>query len=461
MSGHYDFIVIGSGPAGQKAAVQAAKLGKRVAVIDRATSLGGTCIHGGAIPSKTLREAILYYSGFYHRQAYNVRQKRDLTVQDLLARCAEVVSKESWVIIHQLERNRIEIIEGDARFVDEHTLQVENGNLRTITGDYIVIATGTEPARPQSVPFEDGLIIDANGLPTFTDLPHSFIVVGAGVIGTEYASMLALLNIDVTLVDQKSTMLDFVDPEIAEALSYHMRDMGVVLHLGEEVVEVCKTQRGRVRVTFRSGKKVVADALLYAAGRVGATKELELERVGVHPDARGRLKVNKHFQTAQPHIYAVGDVIGFPSLASASMEQGRLAACHAFEISSNYQPELLPYGIYTIPEISMVGRTESELVAQGVPYEIGEARYREIARGQILGDRVGLLKLIFHQETRQLLGIHAIGQGATEIIHIGQVGLAFNAPIDFFISNTFNYPTLAECYRVAALDGYNKLFIEN
>jgi NAD(P) transhydrogenase len=272
--------------------------------------------------------------------------------------------------------------------------------------------------------------------------------------------MLALLDIEVTLIDQKPDMLDFVDPEIAEALSYHLRDIGLVLHLGEEVVEVCKTQRGRVRVTFRSGKKVVADALLYAAGRSGATAELNLEQVGIRPDARGRLKVNKHFQTTLPHVYAVGDVIGFPSLASASMEQGRSVACHAFDVPTSYQPELLPYGIYTVPEISMVGRTESDLVKQGVPYEIGEARYREIARGQILGDRVGLLKLIFHQKTRQLLGVHAIGQGATEIIHIGQVAMAFNATIDFFISNTFNYPTLAECYRVAALDGYNKVVLE-
>lgn len=460
MTGHYDIVVIGSGPAGQKAAVQAAKLGKRVAIIDRSTSLGGTCIHGGAIPSKTLREAILYYSGFYHRQAYNVRRKRDLTVQDLLVRCAEVVAKEARVIIHQLERNRIEIIEGEASFVDKHTLRVENGNLRILTADFFVIAAGTVPARPESVPFEDGLIIDANGLSTFTELPHSFVVVGAGVIGTEYASMLALLDIEVTLVDQKPGMLDFVDPEIAEALSYHLRDIGVVLHLGEEVIEVSRTQRGRVCVTFRSGKKVVADALLYAAGRQGATAELQLEQVGIRPDARGRLKVNEHFQTTLPHIYAVGDIIGFPSLASASMEQGRSAACHAFAISTSYQPELLPYGIYTVPEISMVGRTESELVTQGIPYEIGQARYREIARGQILGDRVGLLKLLFHQKTRQLLGVHAIGQGATEIIHIGQVAMAFNATIDFLISNTFNYPTLAECYRVAALDGYNKVVVE-
>lgn len=461
MPGHYDFVVIGTGPAGQKAAVQAAKLGKRVAIVDRSGSLGGMCIHGGAIPSKTLREAVLYYSGFYHRQAYNVRQNRDLTAQDLLVRCAEVVAKEARVIIHQLERNHIEIIEGEASFLNEHTVRIENGNLRTITADYIVIATGTIPARPESVPFEDGLIIDANGISAFTELPHSFIVVGAGVIGTEYASMLALLDIEVTLVDQKPAMLDFVDHEIAEALAYHMRDIGVILHFGEEVVEVAKTQRGRVRVTFRSGKKVVADALLYAAGRYGATAELQLERIGVKPDARGRLTVNKNFQTSHPHIYAVGDVIGFPSLASASMEQGRSAACHAFSIPTSYQPELLPYGIYTVPEISMVGRTESELTKEGIPYEIGEARYREIARGQILGDRVGFLKLIFHQENRRLLGVHAIGQGATEIIHIGQVALAFNATIDFFISNTFNYPTLAECYRVAALDGYNKLVVED
>ena len=460
MSGHYDIVVIGSGPAGQKAAVQSAKLGKQVAIIDRSNSLGGTCIHGGAIPSKTLREAVLYYSGFYHRQTYNVRQNRDLTVQDLLVRCNEVVAKEARVIIHQLERNHIEIIEGEASFLNEHTIRVENGHLRTITADHIVIATGTVPARPESVPFEDGLIIDANGLSAFTELPHSFIIVGAGVIGTEYASMLTLLDIEVTLVDQKPTMLEFVDQEIAEALAYNLRDAGVILHLGEEVIEVVKTQRGRVRVTFRSGKKVVADALLYAAGRYGATADLQLERVGVKPDERGRLTVNKHFQTTQPHIYAVGDVIGFPSLASSSMEQGRLAACHAFGIPTSYQPELLPYGIYTVPEISMVGRTESDLMKQGVPYEIGEARYREIARGQILGDRVGLLKLIFHQETRQLLGVHAIGQGATEIIHIGQVALSFNATIDFFIRNTFNYPTLAECYRVAALDGYNKVVIE-
>lgn len=457
MTEHYDLAVIGSGPAGQKAAIQAAKLGKQVAIIDRSSSLGGMCIHGGAIPSKTLREAILYFSGFYHRQAYGVQRKRDVTVQELLDRCADVISGESRVVVTQLERNRVKVIEGEASFVDEHTLRVAGKSPHKLTADHIVVATGTVPARPDSVPFEDGVIIDASGLPTFTDLPRSFIVVGAGVIGTEYASMLALLDIEVSLIDQKPGMLDFVDPEIAEALSYHMRDIGVALYFGEEVVGVAKTPNGRVRVTFRSGKRMVADALLHAAGRYGATATLGLEHVGIEPDARGRLKVNSQFQTAHPHIYAVGDVIGFPSLASASMEQGRLAACHAFGLPCEHQPNLLPYGIYTVPEISMVGRTERDLLRDGVPYEVGQARYREIARGQILGDRVGLLKLLFHQESRQLLGVHAIGQGATELIHIGQTVLAFNGTIDFFIKNTFNYPTLAECYRVAALDGYNKV----
>jgi len=460
MMEHYDLAVIGSGPAGQKAAIQAAKLGKQVAIIDRAESLGGMCIHGGAIPSKTLREAILYFSGFYHRQAYGVQRKRDVTVQELLDRCAEVVASESRVVVTQLERNRVEVIEGEASFVDDHTLQVDGKRQHKLTADYIVIATGTVPARPDSVPFEDGLIIDASGLPTFTNLPRSFIVIGAGVIGTEYASMLALLDIEVSLIDQKPGMLDFVDPEIAEALSYHMRDIGVALHFGEEVVNVAKTANGRVRVTFRSGKRMVADALLHAAGRYGATATLGIERLGIEPDARGRLKVNSQFQTVHPHIYAVGDVIGFPSLASASMEQGRLAACHAFGLPCDHQPNLLPYGIYTVPEISMVGRTERDLMRDGVPYEVGQARYREIARGQILGDRVGLLKLLFHQESRQLLGVHVIGQGATELIHIGQAVLAFNGTIDFFIRNTFNYPTLAECYRVAALDGHNKVATE-
>jgi NAD(P) transhydrogenase len=461
MANTYDLVVIGSGPAGQKAAIQAAKLGKRVAIIDRSNCVGGMCIHNGAIPSKTLREAILYFTGFYHRQTYGVQRRKDLTLQDLLGQCARVVENEISVVIAQLERNRVEVIEGQASFADKHTLTVSTTDQpRSITADHIIIATGTIPARPASIPFEDGVIVDANGLSTFIQLPRSLIVIGAGVIGTEYTSILALLGIEVTLVDQKPYLLDFVDQEIAEALSYHMRDVGVILHFNEEVVSIGKTPNGKVRATLKSGKRLAADALLYAVGRYGATAMLGLEDLGIGQDERGRILVNEHFQTVLPHIYAVGDVIGFPSLASTSMEQGRLAACHAFGRPTYHRPNLLPYGIFTVPEISMVGQNEKQLSKDGIPYEIGVARYREIARGQILGDKVGMLKLLFHQESRQLLGVHAIGQGATELIHIGQTALAFNGTLDFFIENTFNYPTLAECYRVAALDGYNKVVME-
>ena len=454
----YDLAVIGSGPAGQKAAIQAAKLGKRAAIIDRPTSIGGICIHHGAIPSKTLREAILYFTGFYHRQAYGVQRRRDLTMEDLMARCSEVVDNETRVVIAQLERNGIELFEGQASLDDEHTLKISSADrLQSISADHIIIATGTVPAHPDSIPFEDGVIVDANGLDTFTRPPRSLIIIGAGVTGTEYATMLALLGIEVTLVDQKPRLLDFVDREIAEALSYHMRDIGVILRFGEEVVSVSKTSSKKVHTTLKSGKKILADALLYAVGRYGASEMLGLEKLGIERDERGRIRVNEYFQTTRPHIYAAGDVIGFPSLASTSMEQGRLAACHAFGVEEVQRPELLPYGIYTVPEISMVGENETQLTQKRVPYEIGVARYREIARGQILGDKVGMLKLIFHRESRLLLGVHAIGQGATELIHIGQTVLAFKGTIDFFIENIFNYPTLAECYRVAALDGYNKV----
>ena len=456
MSTSYDLAVIGSGPAGQKAAIQGAKLGKRVAIVDRSACVGGICIHHGAIPSKALREAILYFTGFYHRQTYGAHQYRDSTMRELMDRCAHVVENETQVVLDQLDRNRVEFIEGEAAFIDEHALRIY-GSDRTLKAETIIIATGTVPSRPDSIPFEDGAIIDSNGLTTLQELPRSMIVVGSGVIGTEYASMLALLRVQVTLVDQRPMLLDFVDQEITEALAYHMRDIGVILHLGEEVVSIAKTQSAKVCATFRSGKRVLADALLYAVGRQGATDKLGLENVGVKTDQRGRIVVNEYFQTAVPHIYAVGDVIGFPSLASSSMEQGRCAACHASRVPVEHHPLLIPYGIYTVPEISMVGLNEKQLIEEGTPYEIGVARYREIARGQILGDKVGMLKLLFHQESRRLLGVHAIGQGATELIHIGQAVMAFAGKIDFFIENTFNYPTLAECYRVAALNGYNKV----
>lgn len=461
MDKRYDLAVIGSGPAGQKAAIQAAKLCKRVAIIDRPTSFGGMCIHHGAIPSKTLREAILYFTGFYHRQAYGVQKRRDLTIQVLMSRWAQVVENETSVILAQLERNRVETFHGQASLADEHTVNISGSDpVQSLGADFIVIATGTVAARPKSIAFEDGLIVDADGINTFTQLPRSLVVVGAGVTGCEYSTMLALLGIEVTLVDQKTRLLDFVDQEIAEALAYHMRDTGMVLRFGEEVTSISKTAQGKVLTTLKSGKRILADGLLYAVGRCGASEMLGIEPLGIEKDGRGRILVNDNFQTTLPHIYAVGDVIGFPSLASTSMEQGRIAACHAFGVDAIRRSELLPFGIYTVPEISMVGKNENELTMESVPYEIGIARYREISRGQILSDRVGMLKLLFHQQSRKLLGVHAIGQGATELIHIGQAVLAFNGNIDYFIENTFNYPTLAECYRVAALDGHNKVIAQ-
>ena len=461
MNKQYDLAVIGSGPAGQKAAIQGAKLGKRVAIIDRADCVGGIGIHHGAIPSKSLREAILYFTGFYHRQTYGARHQKDLTMRELMNRCAQVESYETQVILDQLERNRVDFVEGEASFDNEHTLIVRDPEHNfEIVAMWSSSLTGTAPSRPPSVPFEDGIVVDSNGLTTLKELPKSLIVVGTGVIGTEYASMLALLRIQVTLVDQRPVILDFVDQEIAEALTYHMRDIGVVLHLGEEVISTeIEVRMGKSALPSRAVKEVFGDALLYAAGRQGATANIGLEKIGVKMDQRGRIQVNEHYQTSLPHIYAVGDVIGFPSLASSSMEQGRAAACHAFGVVVQHRPHLIPYGIDTVPEISMVGQNERQLIKQEVPYEIGIARYREIARGQILGDKVGMLKLLFHQNSRQILGVHAIGQGATELIHIGQTAMAFNGTIDHFIENTFNYPTLAECYRVAGLNGYNKIAV--
>jgi NAD(P) transhydrogenase len=375
-------------------------------------------------------------------------------------RCGQVESNETQVVVDQLERNRVDFIEGEASFANEHTLVVHDAERSfEIVADVVIVATGTSPSRPPSVPFEDGVVVDSNGLTTLKELPKSLIVVGTGVIGTGYASMLALLRIQVTLIDQRPVLLDFVDQEIAESLAYHLRDIGVILHLGEEVISTEKTPNGKVCATFKSGKRVLGDALLYAAGRQGATANIGLDKIGVKTDQHGRIPVNEHYQTTLPHVYAVGDVIGFPSLASSSMEQGRAAACHAFGVVVQHRPHLIPYGIYTVPEISMVGLNERQLIQQQVPYEIGIARYREIARGQILGDKLGILKILFHQDSRQILGVHAIGQGATELIHIGQTAMAFNGTIDYFIENTFNYPTLAECYRVAGLNGYNKVAI--
>ena len=457
---HYDLLVIGTGPAGQKAAVQAAKLSKKVGIIERKTVVGGVCTNTGTIPSKSLREAVLYLTGFRQRTIYGAsyRLKNTITIEDLAFRANHVIKNEIQIVQHQMARNRVDMFFGSASFVDPHRLKVDtpNGALE-LTADFIVIAVGTEPARPPDIPFDDYTIIDTDGLLAVKRIPDSMIIVGGGVIGTEYASILAAIGVPVTLIDKRPRLLEFVDAEIIAALQQQMKDLGVTLYHEEEVLAVTKEPGKPVHVSLRHNPPVQAATVMYAIGRVGATHSLNLEAIGIRPDNRGRLTVNEHFQTAIPHIYAAGDVIGFPALASTSMQQGRHASCHAFDHPDRTDTSLIPYGIYAIPEISMVGRNEEELDQADVPYGVGIARYKEIARGQLIGDETGMLKLLFHRHTKRLLGVHAIGEGATELIHIGQAVMAFHGRIDYFIDTVFNYPTLAECYKVAALDGINRL----
>jgi NAD(P) transhydrogenase len=462
----FDLLVIGSGPAGQRAAIQGAKLDKRVGVVERKMVVGGVCINTGTIPSKTLREAVLHLSGFRERSLYGASYtvKQNITLADLLFRTDRVVRHEIDVSRHQLQRNRIELLEAEACFVDPHCVRLnflDGRGHRDVTARSIVLAVGTSATQDTHIPFDGRRIFVSDDILHIDQLPRSLTVVGAGVIGCEYASIFATLGVRVTLIDMRTRLLPFVDSEIAEALAYHLRQNRVTLRLGESVSglePIEDSEHGpRVKIHLASGKQVITEKALHSIGRTGATGRLDLPAAGLAADERGRREVNDDYQTAVPHIYAVGDVIGFPSLASTSMEQGRLAACHAFGIPTRSVPELFPYGIYTIPEISMVGRTEEELTKQGVPYEVGKAHYREIARGQIIGDSTGLLKLIFHLETRQLLGVHIIGEGASELIHIGQAVMAFGGRIDYFIEAVFNYPTLAECYKTAAFDGINRL----
>ncbi len=457
---HYDLLVIGTGPAGQKAAVQAAKLNKTVGIIERKEVVGGVCTNTGTIPSKSLREAVLYLSGFRQRNLYGAgyRVKDTITIEDLAFRANHVIKNEIAIVQNQMARNRVDMIFGTARFVDPHRLQIQQaGGSIEHTADFIVIAVGTEPARPAEIPFDDESIIDTDGLLTLKRIPDSIVIVGGGVIGTEYASILAALGVPVTLIDKRPRLLEFVDAEIIAALQRQMKDIGVSLYHEEEVLAIKKETGNRIDVCLQQAKPIQATTLMYAIGRVGATAGLNLEAVGLTPDRRGRLAVNAHFQTAVPHIYAAGDVIGFPALASTSMQQGRHASCHAFGYPDRTDTDLLPYGIYAIPEISMVGKNEEELTQGEIPYGVGIAHYKEIARGQLIGDETGMLKLLFNRHTHELLGVHTIGEGATELIHIGQAVMAYHGKIDYFIDTVFNYPTLAECYKVAALDGINRL----
>jgi NAD(P) transhydrogenase len=461
----YDLIVIGSGPAGQRAAIQAAKLNKRVAVAERKSVVGGVCINVGTIPSKTLREAVMYLSGYRLRGIYGASYtvKEKISIEDLLYRVDYVVLHEIEVIRHQLRRNGVDLFAAEASLIDAHTVRlqfIDGQSQRDVTTTNVVIATGTKATEDDNSRFDGQLTFTSDEILGLKKLPKTLTVVGGGVIGCEYACIFAALGVRVTLIDKRDRLLPFVDNEIVDALVYHLRANRATLRLGEAVkqIEPVRDEGGeRVRILLESGKQIITEKALYSIGRTGATRSLNLGSVNLESDGRGRLKVNENYQTGVPNIYAVGDVIGFPSLASTSMEQGRVAACHAFGIDTKSIPELYPYGIYTIPEISTCGPNEEELTEQGIPYEIGKAQYKEIARGQIIGDDTGLLKLIFHLETRQLLSVHIIGEGASELIHIGQSVMAFGGKIDYFINTVFNYPTLAECYKVAAFDGINRL----
>lgn len=459
----YDLAVIGSGPAGQKGAIAAAKLGKRVAIIEREPCMvGGVCLHTGTIPSKTMREAILHLSGYRQRDVYvdRYRKKRQITMDDLRRKLAHVTQLELDVVNDQLERNRVDVFAGTARFSGPHEIEVarREGDV-TLEAEFVLIASGTKPCRPDHIPFDGTCIFDSDEILTLRDIPRSLIVVGGGVIGIEYGIMFATLGVQVTIVDGRGRLLEFCDAEIIDTLLYHARSLGMVFRLGENVIGIDRPKERTAVVRLESGKRLIGESVLFSVGREGETEALNLPAAGLEPDERGRLWCNDDHQTWVPHIYGVGDVVGFPALASVSMEQGRRAVCNAFGEPFS-ACEHMPYGLFTIPEISMVGKNEQQLTKERVPYEVGVARFREIARGQIVGDQTGLLKLLFHRETRELLGVHCIGETATEIVHIGQTVMAFGGTIDYFRDTVFNYPTMAECYKVAVFDGLNKLGLD-
>ena len=476
----YDLIVLGSGPGGQKAAVAAAKLGKRVAVIEYGHMLGGVCVNTGTIPSKTLREAVMFLTGMNQREMYGAsyRVKQNITPADLHHRTSHVVQREIDTIRDQLMRNNVDLYIGHGRFVDAHTVTVESSGrwtthtpevrgpgvladsgsdeLRTLTGDFIVIATGTTPRRPDGVDFDHERVLDSDEIISLDFIPSSMVVVGAGVIGIEYASIFAALGSKVTVIEKRDTMLDFCDPEVVVALRFHLRDSAVTFRFGEEVTAVEVSPNGTL-TTLASGKQIAAAAVMYSAGRVGRTEGLDLDAAGLGTDDRGRIEVDDHFRTKVEHIYSVGDVIGFPALAATSMDQGRLAAYHAFGEHANDMTDLQPIGIYSIPEVSFVGATESELTRKAIPYEFGISRYRELARGQIAGDSYGMLKLLVSTEDHTLLGVHIFGTAATELVHIGQAVMGCGGTVQYLVDAVLNYPTFSEAYKVAALDVMNKI----
>jgi NAD(P) transhydrogenase len=456
----YDLIVIGSGPGGQRAAIQGPKAGKRAAIIEKQTAIGGACITTGTIPSKTMREAVLHLSGFYNKNFYgtNHNTEGEVTMADLNFRVQHVIENEVGVVQEQLKRNGVELIHGIGKFADAQHIRVENGHgSGEFEAKFFVIATGTKPAANAKVPINGRNIINSDQILSMPQIPKTLIVVGGGVIGVEYACMFATLGVRVIIVEKRPRLLEFADTEMVEALTYHMRDQRATLRLSEEVESVEELPDGKVAANLVSKKRVMGDALLYAIGLSGNVDGLDLPAAGVECDDRGRIKVDENYRTAQPNIFAVGDVIGFPSLASVSMEQGRIAAARAFKLEVQTDPAGYPYGIYTIPQISFIGKTEEQLTDADVPYEVGVAYYREITRGQISGHTDGRLKFLFHRETLELLGVHIFGENAAELLHIGQAVFLLKGKITYFVNTVFNYPTLAECYKAAAFNGLNRL----
>lgn len=457
----YDFVVIGSGPAGRRAAIQAAKLEKKVLVIEKGTRVGGVSVHTGTIPSKTLRETALNLTGWRERGFYgrSYRVKQEINADDLRRRLLITLDHEVEVLEHQFSRNRVQQMRGTARFIDAHTIEVtkEDGEVLQVQAASVLLAVGTRPFKPSHIPFDGVSIIDSDEILEIKELPRSMIVIGAGVIGIEYATIFSALDTVVTVVEPRDTMLDFIDKEIVEDFTYQLRDRNMKLIFGQTVEGVEKVD-GKCRVTLKNGRVLTAEMVLFAAGRVGAVNSLNLEAAGLEADNRGRLKVNPEtFQTAVPTIYAAGDVVGFPSLASTSMEQGRIAARHAVGAPSHEPPQFFPYGIYAVPEISTCGLTEEEVIQRSIPYETGIAHFRETSRGHIMGLDSGMLKMIFSLKTRRLLGVHIVGEGATELVHIGQAVLNLKGTVEYFVENTFNYPTLAEAYKIAGLDAWNRM----
>jgi NAD(P) transhydrogenase len=459
----FDLVVIGSGPAGEKAAIEASRMRKSTAIVEKRSVQGGVCIHTGTIPSKTLRETVMYIAGLRQRSAYGLigGVRSNITVRELMYRKDQVIQQELDVIAQNMARHRIQVLQGTGRLLDANTVEVvsDNGEVKHLKARVIVISTGTRPYRPEHVPFDEKYIYDGESILSIDTLPRTMTIVGGGVIGCEYASIFAHIGVKVTIIDQRPQLLSFLDREIADALVYLMRKYRITLMLNDGDKEIrVDPEQDHVVVRTQSGREIVSDRVLYAAGRVGNTASLNLDCVGVKTRERGLIAVNELYETSVPGIYAVGDVIGFPSLASVSMDQGRLAAIHAFKDGdTSCINTLLPFGIYTIPEVSMVGETEETLVASGQDYEVGIARYFELARGQIINDHDGMLKLIFAPKSRRLLGVHIVGERATELIHIGQAVMAHGGTLDYFVDTVFNYPTLTEAYKVAALDGFARL----